>query len=176
MMRTWTHRALAALIAVTVAALASRAAPETPLSTDDKLNRILDQLTDLNIQLDLMRASATVQREEIGRLRVEMDRLKEDVRRLQTTTSTAASINPESPVSPTPAPTGAVVVTNQTASSAKIFINGRPYAVMPFEQTRIEGVPARFNYSVSTDDFGPIQASTTRTLIPGRDFPISIHP
>ncbi len=177
MMRTWTLRTLAAVaLTVVVAASAVRAAsPELPSTTDEKLNRILDELADLNTRLGLIHANQSLQRADIDRLRADVDRLNDEMRRLSaTSTSVAASINPDAPASPTV--TGNIVLENRYGSPASFIINGRTYRVMPFSQAVVTTPVGPFNYAVTTDDFGTVQGPTNRFLAPGRDFPIIVHP
>jgi outer membrane murein-binding lipoprotein Lpp len=180
MMRTWTLRGLAALIAVAVAASAVRAAgPESPNSTEEKLNKILSQLQELDTRLNLLLANESAQRSEIDRLRADVDRLNDEMRRLSPapTTNISASINPANPASPaTPAGMGNIVLDNQYGSPASFIINGRTYRVMPFSRAVVASPPGPFVYAVATDDFGTVQGPTNRVLAPGRDFPIVVHP
>jgi hypothetical protein len=177
MTRTWTYCALFALAAASLAVSTTRATPpEPPAITDDKA--ILIQLQTITSKLNAMQATQDTQlksmQDDIDRLKNDVARLNDELRRLSATSnSVAASINPAAPVAPLPV--GSVLVDNQYLFPATVFINGQPYRVMPFSQARINNIPSRFTYSVSTDDSGPILGSTTRTLTAGRDFPITIH-
>ena len=177
MMRTWTLRGFAALIALAVAASAVRAAsPELPSSTDETSKKILEQLQELNTRLSLIQANQSVQREDIDRLRADVNRLNEEMRRLSPagTTNIAASINPAAPASP--AGMGNIVLDNQYSSPASFIINGQRYRVMPFSRAVVTTPVGPFVYAVATDDFGTVQGPTNRVLAPGRDFPIVVHP
>ena len=176
MMRTWTLRALVALAAFAVAAPVLRAAsPEMPVTTDEKLNKILEELADLNTRLSLIKANQIAQRDEVDRLRVEVDRLNDDVRRLsKATTTTAASINPEAPVSPLVSAN--IVMENRYNAPATVVLNNQNYVVLPGQRVSVPATVGRFTYAVYTDDFGLVQPPTNRFLTPGRDFPIVIHP
>jgi predicted PurR-regulated permease PerM len=185
MMRTWTTRILTALIAVSLAAASVHAGPES-VTTDEKLNQILsqldrltqvpDQIQDLKMKVNRLQANQDLQikttQEDIERLRAEVNRLSDDVKRLSTTTNIAASINP-APVLPA---AGAILLDHRYVSPATVFINGLPYRLMPFEQRRVVHPVGAFNYAVYTDNYGLVQGVTNRFLVPNRDFPITINP
>ncbi len=181
MMRTWTLRALMTALALAVAASAGRATPpEFPSSSDEKLNLVLQQLSDVKSRLAAIQANQDLQiksmQDDIDHLKTDMARLNDEVHRLSTTTTNiAASINPAAPVSPQLA-TGNIVLENRYNAPATVVINNQNYRVQPFERVSVPATVGRFTYAVYTDDFGLVQPPSNRFLTPGRDFPITIHP
>ncbi|HVS39884.1 MAG TPA: hypothetical protein VMS17_30275 [Gemmataceae bacterium] len=176
MMRTWTVRALVALTAAAMISSAVRATPPEPTG-DEKQTQIL--LQELLAKMNALQASQDLQTKmmqaDIEHLKAEVNRLNEEVKRLsKTTTSVAASVNPEAPEAPQLA--GDIVADNRTPGGVMVFINGHGYEVPPLQQTRIKGVPGRFSYYVTADAFGMIQAPSNRNSIPGHDFLIVIGP
>ena len=178
MMRTWTLRTLASLIAVAVAVSAAHAGPET-LNPDDKLNQVLDKLQEVTKQLSMIQAAQFGQiktmQEDVARLRIDVDRLNDELKRLPTTaTNIAASINPTAPALG-PA-LGRIILENRYTWPATFVVNNQPYRVMPGDRIIVTAPVGLFTTSVSTDDYGIVPSVTNRFLMAGRDYPIWVHP
>ena len=180
MMRTWTLRGLTALLTLAVAVPMLRAAPPSEsLTTEDRLTLVLDQLRDVRSRLAEIQDNQLLQiksmQGDIDRLKEEMRRLTDEMHRLSVAPPTiAASINPNPPA--TPLVTGTIQLENRYSYPATVFINNQSYRLNPFERRSVAEPAGRFNYSVYTDNYGLVQGVTDRYLSPGRDFPITINP
>jgi hypothetical protein len=174
MVRSWTILGSAVLLTLALAAPAARADNPEFKNDSDKLTEVLRRLHDLQDKVAELQAGQALQ---IKAMQDDINRLKEEVARLEQGMAQARISGSINPNPNPPLVTGTIRLENRYAAPATFVINGTSYRLMPSEVVTVTDQPVgRFTYKVFTDDFGLVQPPVDRFLSPTRTFPITVHP
>jgi len=128
---------------------------------------IKNQVTDIALAQQTTRQSLDVLREDVGKLRSEMDSLRN---RVQINADRASLYNPNEAAASTLG-TGRVEMINDYNSPVAIVVNRRTYYLAPSEKRNSEPVPAgTFTYEVLG-----IQSPAVRTLGPNQIMTVRVY-
>ncbi len=180
MTQRWQLLGLSTVLVAALAVAPARAAdPELSKLTDSqKLDRLLDQVRDLNKSLaDLERRSdlkVQVVQERINDLNDRIRRLEGDIEGLRgqlSATRTSGFAGPAGAAVPAPT-TGTIRLRNTFPTDQSIVVNGVSYQLAPGEMRDIPGQPpGTFSYEVLG-----VMARKLVALAPGETVTITVYP
>jgi hypothetical protein len=187
MTRTWKLLCLTALLsALAVPAFLHANDPEKvkkPLTDAEKLDAILDQLSDLRTELkgDIRRAGQQADaknRELDDRLRYLTERVEKLERALdRATTTPRTSFFQPAPVPAGGSATGTIQLQNMWTDMATVNLNGRFYNLQPGQTVTLANQPAgEYTYEVLANGYGTIRGPVTRTLDNNRTLTVFVYP